>query len=79
MIPVGTEIDASDFRKVDLLVAQRYLKPLDPVVDQSLESQVVAIVLKHAQEGGDLASLFTPQTPQVKRGRPKNKTIDPAN
>lgn len=58
LIPVGTEIDASDFKKVDQLVAQRYLRPLKPAIDAEFEARVVAAVLKNVREGGELSTLF---------------------
>lgn len=81
LIPVGTEIDAVDFKRVDLLVAQRYLKPLKSDIDSeesaSFEERVIAVVLKHARDGGELASLLTPLPIIRKRGRrrgTKNKS-----
>lgn len=67
LIPVGTEIDASDFRKVDLLVTQRYLRPLQATVDAEFEEKVLAVISKHMAEGGRLASLFS-----RKPGRPRS-------
>lgn len=65
VIPIGTEIDASDFRNVELLVKQRYLKPLETAPDADFQKQVVAAVMKDIQEGGPLSELLRVPNIQV--------------
>lgn len=79
----GTEVDASEWRNTPLLVAQRYLKPLDGVeapteagsVALSVVQQVTAIVLNDLAQNGPIAqalserSVLTSEPKQTKQRR----------
>lgn len=65
-IEAGAEVDASEWRNAPLLVKQRYLKPLDGVVDDgtqylvdNFEQRVIAAIKKDLLEGGELAQMLT--------------------
>jgi hypothetical protein len=67
----GTEVDASEWRNLKLLVEQRYLKPLDgveapanldsatalPIVGASRE-QIIATVAEDLRNNGELAQII---------------------
>lgn len=73
LIPIGTEINADDFRKVDLLIAQRYLKPLQPAIEAEFEQRVLAVITKHLGEGGELAHLSHAPVARGRKPGSKNK------
>jgi hypothetical protein len=68
----GTEVDASEWRTLPLLVKQRYLQPLDGVADtygrqhvsseledELFEARVVAVIKKHVSANGELAQMLS--------------------
>lgn len=77
VIPVGTEINANDFRKVDLLVSQRYLRPLQPAIEAEFEQRVLTVILKHLGEGGELVHLNRIPVTRGRKPGSKNKVNSP--
>lgn len=81
----GTEVDASEWRNAQLLVAQRYLKPIDAVAEPdqtqtaTFAQRVIDVVKQNLLDHGELYELMIqreplPESIEARKGRRANQS-----